>query len=295
MLDVTRSDARPGRDARIGSLLQGHSLEMTAKDVVALEEAAGVIPQGTRIAIAFLPGETFEARLHAAVRVRALGFDPAPHISARRIASESELRGFLENLSTQASIQRLFVVAGDPPVPEGPYEDALSLIRSGMLNDLGLESVGVSGYPEGHPDIGEPALWGAMFDKRDALAELGISMTILTQFGFDAEPIVHWVERVRSHGIDALIRIGVPGPAGIKTLLRFAARCGVGASAKVMSKYGLSLTQLMGTAGPDRLIEDLADRIDPARHGPLSLHFYPFGGIARTAEWVSDFAAKKAA
>ncbi|MEQ7154759.1 methylenetetrahydrofolate reductase [Brevundimonas aurifodinae] len=295
MLDVTRSDSQPGRDARIGSLLQGHSLEMTAKDVVALEEAAGVIPQGTRIAIAFLPGETFEARLHAAVRVRSLGFDPAPHISARRIASESELRGFLENLSTQASIQRLFVVAGDPPVPEGPYEDALSLIRSGMLNDLGLESVGVSGYPEGHPDIGEPALWGAMFDKRDALAELGISMTILTQFGFDAEPIVHWVERVRSHGIDALIRIGVPGPAGIKTLLRFAARCGVGASAKVMSKYGLSLTQLMGTAGPDRLIEDLADRIDPARHGPLSLHFYPFGGIARTAEWVSDFAAKKAA
>jgi methylenetetrahydrofolate reductase (NADPH) len=164
-----------------------------------------------------------------------------------------------------------------------------------MLNDLGLESVGVSGYPEGHPDIGEPALWGAMFDKRDALSELGISMTILTQFGFDAEPIVHWVERVRSHGIDALIRIGVPGPAGIKTLLRFAARCGVGASAKVMSKYGLSLTQLMGAAGPDRLIEDLADRVDPARHGPLSLHFYPFGGIARTAEWVSDFAAKKAA
>jgi methylenetetrahydrofolate reductase (NADPH) len=295
MLDVIRAESRPGRDARISSLLQGHSLEMTAKDVVALEEAAGVIPQGTRIAIAFLPGETFEARLHAAVRVRALGFDPAPHISARRIASESELRRFLENLSTQASIQRLFVVAGDPPVPEGPYEDALSLICSGMLNDLGLESVGVSGYPEGHPDIGEPALWGAMFDKRDALAELGISMTILTQFGFDAEPIVHWVERVRSHGIDALIRIGVPGPAGIKTLLRFAARCGVGASAKVMSKYGLSLTQLMGTAGPDRLIEDLADRIDPARHGPLSLHFYPFGGIARTAEWVSDFAAKKAA
>jgi methylenetetrahydrofolate reductase (NADPH) len=290
MLDVTRSKAEPATG--VGSLLQAFSLEMTAKDVVALEEAASVIPQGTRIAIAFLPGETFEARLHAAVRVRALGFDPAPHISARRIASESELRGFLESLSAQASIQRLFVVAGDPPVPEGPYEDALSLIKSGMLNDLGLESVGVSGYPEGHPDIGEPALWGAMFDKRDALAELGISMTILTQFGFDAEPIVAWVERVRGHGIDALIRIGVPGPAGIKTLLRFAARCGVGASAKVMGKYGLSLTQLMGTAGPDRLIEDLAARVDPERHGPLSLHFYPFGGIARTAEWVNDFSTR---
>lgn len=293
MLDVARSRAEPGKG--MVPLLHAFSLEMTARDVVALEEAAGVIPQGTRIAIAFLPGETFEARLHAAVRVRALGFDPAPHISARRIASETELRGFLESLSAQASIQRLFVVAGDPPVPEGPYEDALSLIRSGMLNDLGLESIGVSGYPEGHPEIAEQALWTAMFDKRDALAELGISMTILTQFGFDAEPIVRWVERVRSHGIDALIRVGVPGPAGVRTLLRFAARCGVGTSAKVMSKYGLSLTQLIGSTGPDRLINDLTARVDPERHGPLSLHFYPFGGLAKTAEWVSDFSGRKAA
>ena len=293
MRDVAHAETGARRGA--GALLESFSLEMTAKDVVALEQAAGIIPQGTRIAIAFLPGETFEARLHAAERVRALGFDPAPHISARRIASEAELRGFLENLVAKASIQRLFVVAGDPPVPEGPYEDALSLIRSGMLNDLGLESVGVSGYPEGHPEIGSPALWQAMFDKRDALADLGISMTILTQFGFDAKPIIDWVEQVRDQGIDALIRIGVPGPAGVKTLLRFAARCGVGASAKVMSRYGLSLTQLMGTAGPDRLIEDLAHRVDPELHGLLSLHFYPFGGIAKTAEWVSDFTARKAA
>jgi methylenetetrahydrofolate reductase (NADPH) len=164
-----------------------------------------------------------------------------------------------------------------------------------MLADLGLESVGVSGYPEGHPDIGEPALWGAMFDKRDALAELGISMTILTQFGFDPDAIVDWVGKVRDHGVDALIRIGVPGPAGIKTLMRFAARCGVGTSAKVMSRYGLSITNLIGSAGPDRLVHDLAGQLDLERHGPLSLHFYPFGGIARTAQWVSDFRAAHAA
>lgn len=289
MLDVTRPDTPTA--PRLGALLNHFSLEMTAKDVPALEEAAGVIPQGTRIAIAFLPGETFEQRLHAAVRVRALGFDPAPHLSARRIASETELRTFLERLAAQAAIRRLFVVAGDPPEPLGPYFDALSLIRSGMLADLGLESVGVSGYPEGHPDIGEPALWGAMFDKRDALAELGISMTILTQFGFDPDAIVDWVGKVRDHGVDALIRIGVPGPAGIKTLMRFAARCGVGTSAKVMSRYGLSITNLIGSAGPDRLVHDLAGQLDLERHGPLSLHFYPFGGIARTAQWVSDFRA----
>ena len=276
------------------ALLREFSLEMTAKDTPALEEAARFIPQGTRIAIAFLPGETFDARLHAAIRCKALGFDPAPHLSARRIASETELRSFLERLSSAAGIRRLFVVAGDPPVPEGPYEDALSLIRSGMLSDLGLESVGVSGYPEGHTDIGEDSLWRAMFDKRDALGELGISMTILTQFGFDADAIIDWIEQVRANGIDALIRIGVPGPAGIKTLMRYAARCGVGTSAKVMTRYGLSMAQLMGAAGPDKLIAGLARRTSAA-HGPLSLHFYPFGGIAKTAEWVSDFTARRAA
>lgn len=278
----------------IDAMLRNFSLEMTAKDTPALEEAARFIPQGTRIAIAFLPGETFEARLHAAVRCRALGFDPAPHLSARRIASETELRTFLERLSVEAGIRRLFVVAGDPPVPEGPYSDALSLIQSGLLSGLGLESVGVSGYPEGHPDIDETRLWRAMLDKRDALGELGISMTILTQFGFDADAIADWVEKVRARGIDALIRIGVPGPAGIKTLMRFAARCGVGTSAKVMTRYGLSITQLMGSAGPDKLIDTLTTRLGP-EHGPLSLHFYPFGGIAKTAEWVSDFTARRAA
>lgn len=292
MLHVTRPDAADA--ASVALLLEQFSLEVTAKDVAALEEAAPAIPPGTRIALAFLPGETYEQRLHAAIRIRELGFEPAPHVSARRIASEAELRRILDALAAKASIRRLFVVAGDTPTPEGPYEDALALIRSGLLEPLNLESVGVSGYPEGHPQISEDALWRAMFDKRAALADMGLGMTVLTQFGFHARPIVDWIEKVRARGIDSLIRVGVPGPAGVKTLLRYAARCGVGVSAKVMARYGLSLTQLTGSAGPDRLIHDLAGAIDPARHGHVSLHFFPFGGVAKTAEWIADFRARSA-
>ena len=43
------------------------------------------------------------------------------------------------------------------------------------------------------------------------------------------------------------------------------------------------------TTGPDALIKDLARGLDPARHGEVLLHFYPFGGLRRTAEWVRDF------
>src|SRR5271163_4076372 len=69
------------------ALLNNYSIEMTAKDIPHLEAAANIIPQGTKIPVTFLPGETFEMRIAAAKRVRDLGFLPIPHISARRLQS----------------------------------------------------------------------------------------------------------------------------------------------------------------------------------------------------------------
>ena len=57
-----------------------------------------------------------------------------------------------------------------------------------------------------------------------------------------------------------------------------------------MAKYGVSLTRLLGSAGPDRLVADFARGLTPA-HGPVRLHFYPFGGLARTVEWINDYRA----
>ena len=87
------------------------------------------------------------------------------------------------------------------------------------------------------------------------------------------------------------MRVGIPGPAGIKTLLRFAARCGVGASASVMKKYGVSITNLLGSAGPDKLVNTFATKLGD-KHGRVRLHFYPFGGLVRTVEWIADYNRK---
>jgi methylenetetrahydrofolate reductase (NADPH) len=270
-------------------LLQNYSLEMTAKDVPKLEEAAPIIPPGTKIAITFLPNEDFAQRVAAAARVRQLGFVPVPHISARRLKSQAELESFLAALQREAAIDRAFVVAGDPPQPEGPYADALAVINTGLLARYGVTRVGISGYPEGHPEIGSEKLWQAKRAKLAAISEMGHDFAVVTQFGFDAEPVLRWLGELRAANVHGLVRIGVPGPASVKTLLRFAARCGVGASAKVMSKYGASITRLLTTAGPDQLIKDLARGLDPARHGEVHLHFYPFGGLKTTAQWVRDF------
>lgn len=271
------------------TLLDYYSIEMTAKDVPNLEDAADIIPTGTKIPITFLPGEDFPMRIAAAKRVRDLGFIPIPHISARRLKSQEELESFLAGLQREVGTDHAFVVAGDPPEPMGPYEDALSIIRSGLLGKYGIRRVGISGYPEGHPDIGNEKLWQAKREKQAAILERGHDFAVVTQFTFDAEPVLNWLVQVRRAGVHALVRIGVPGPASVKRLLAFASRCGVGTSAKVMKKYGMSITRLLTTAGPDKLIKDLAAGLEPEQHGEVLLHFYPFGGLRTTAEWIRDY------
>ncbi|MGI4881044.1 MAG: methylenetetrahydrofolate reductase [Janthinobacterium lividum] len=291
---VTNLD-RAGQAMSPLALLSDYSLEMTAKDVEKLEEAAPVISPGTRISVTFLPNEDFAARLKAAVTVRRLGFVPVAHLSARRLTSAAELEAFLASLAAEGVSENVFVIAGDPPQPEGPFEDALAIIRSGLLGKYGVRHVGISGYPEGHPEIDAAKLRRALVDKKAALDALGHDYSVMTQFGFDADPIFGWLEQVRQDGVAAPVRIGVAGPASIKTLLRFAARCGVGASTKVLSKYGVSITRLLGTAGPDPIIKALAAGLDPAVHGEVLLHFYPFGGLGKTAEWIRDFRQAQAA
>ncbi|MFJ8113960.1 methylenetetrahydrofolate reductase [Streptomyces sp. NPDC096132] len=271
------------------SLLEDFSLEMTGKDVPKLEEARDSIPRGTRINVTFLGNEDLEMRLAAARAVKRLGFVPVPHISARRLGSRGDFERFLAGLQADGTSDNVFLVGGDPARPEGPYEDALSLIGTGLLPKYGVRHVGIAGYPEGHPAIDGAVLWSALRDKHAALAAQPVEAGVITQFGFDVDPVLAWVEEVRRRGIGVPVRIGVPGPAGVRRLMAYAARFGVGTSASVVKKYGFSLTNLMGTAGPDRFLRDLAAAHDPARHGELKIHFYTFGGLGATSDWAARF------
>jgi methylenetetrahydrofolate reductase (NADPH) len=101
-----------------------------------------------------------------------------------------------------------------------------------------------------------------------------------------------WIRDVRRRGIQTQIRIGTPGPAGVKRLLGFARRFGIGANAMIVKKYGFSLTNLMGTAGPDRFVSDLSALLaeEPVA-GDVRLHFYTFGGLLATSEWAREYLA----
>jgi methylenetetrahydrofolate reductase (NADPH) len=290
---VTRTTAEPNRAASLG-LVNGFSIEMTGKDVDALHEAKDFIPAGTKINVTYLHNEDLEMRVAAAKAVRELGFVPVPHISARRLQSQAQLEEFLDRLQEVGATEHVFAVGGDPATPEGPYEDSLAVIRSGILQKYGVREVSIAGYPEGHPDISDDVLRRALEDKSASLKEQGLDAVILTQFAFDTDPVVAWIDAVRAKGIDTQIRVGTPGPAGIKRLLGFARRFGVGANAMIVKKYGFSLTNLMGTAGPDRFVTDLSALLaeDPAR-GDVGLHFYTFGGLLATSEWAGKFSASQ--
>ncbi|MCS0600019.1 methylenetetrahydrofolate reductase [Streptomyces sp. LP11] len=262
---------------------------MTGKDVPRLEEARALVPDGTRVNITFLAGEDLTTRLAAARAVRRLGLVPVPHISARRLPSRSALEEFLAGLAADGTAENVFLVGGDPARPEGPYPDALALLRTGLLPGYGVRHVGISGYPEGHPAIAGPALWSALTGKAAAIDAGGFGGDVITQFGFDVDPVLSWLEAVRARGVRLPVRVGVPGPAGVRRLLGYAGRFGVATSASVARKYGFSLTNLMGTTGPDRFLRELADRYDPARHGRVKVHFYTFGGLRATADWVTRF------
>ena len=285
---MARPQIHPNWDRKPEGITEGFSLEITAKDVAALREAAPLIPAETPIAITFLPGEAAVDRIAAAVAVRELGYEPMPHFSARRIVSREEFESYLEAVVAEAGVRRCFIVAGDPPEPQGPYFDTSALIATGAFEGNGITAIGIGGHPEGHPNMTPEQAWAILDTKVAEIERRGMAPLVVTQFGFDPDAFLNWLAQLRERGIETPVRIGIPGPAGIKTLLRFASRCGVGASASVMAKYGLSITNLLGSAGPDKLVDTFAARLGD-EHGRVRLHFYPFGGLSKTVEWIADY------
>ena len=84
----------------------------------------------------------------------------------------------------------------------------------------GDRHLGLSGRPSAHCRItSSTALLAA---KLEAAAQTGLKVEIVTQFCLDAAPILAWVKRLRAHGIDHPVRIGLAGPTSLTTLMRYA-------------------------------------------------------------------------
>lgn len=284
-LPVATRDDDVTRAARTTALLADVSLEAVMPPPGELHVAAASLPTGTAIYLTDLPGRPLDKLIEVATGAFMRGLKPVPHIAARNVSSRESFDELLARLSGAANIRCVMLIGGDRDRPAGPYASASDLIESGLLQRHGIETIGIAGYPEGHPVISDAALDEALRAKLDAAACAGLRAHIVTQFAFDAAPVVDWIAKLRRSGIDSPVRIGMAGPANIPSLLKFAQRCGVRASTRGFARHAGSIGRLIGRATPADMLLDLADA---GNLGAVAVHIYSFGGLAQAARWVRD-------
>jgi len=272
----------------IQDLVKCFSIETTVRESQRVERYADVVPKGTRLYIAHVPGTNAEDTVALAGRLRREGMEPVPHIVARRIESLAALDDLLGHLVGEAGVTQVLVVAGDIDSPTGQLESGLQILDSGLLEKHGIRKIGVAGHPEGHRNVSEPVLRAALAHKNEYARRTGASLYVVTQFVFAAEPIIAW-ESANGRDVNQLpFMAGLPGLATIKTLLKYALDCGVGPSLHAISKHAANLTKLLSVQTPDELLVGLAAYKEKNPQTLLSgIHLFPFGGLKRTADWLN--------
>ncbi|EIN02192.1 5,10-methylenetetrahydrofolate reductase [Paraburkholderia hospita] len=255
-------------------------------------ERLGEVAAGTPVNIAFLGSETIEQRLDAIATLARRGLQPVPILSARRLVSTEALESFLVRANDVARIKHVFLVGGDPTAPQGPFVDSMELMSSATLERFLLKRVGIAGYPDGHPKISDDVLWNCLHRKVVFLEAKGIEVEITTQLTLDADAVVSWVERVRQSGIQSLIRIGVPGPATVAGLLKFASQCRVATSLGFLEKHGWQIPSLLGRVGPERFLLGLQKELGRRSLGRIALHIFPLGDLSDAVRWFQSYCGR---
>ena len=280
--------APAGLAESISTLARAGSIESSTRNLAEIDGYAGLLPAGTDVYTPWLPAAPYHHIVAVARHLRQAGFNPVPHISARRLTA-SAARDFLGRLQGEAAVERVLAIAGDSQAPAGPYDSSLALIESGLLQEYGISSIGVAGYPEGHRKIPNEVIQSSLDGKIAAARRAGTDLFIVSQFCFDGAVIVEWLRALRARGISIPVRVGVAGPATIRALLNYGMRCGIGNSLRAVGTQAISLTRLVVQQGPEKVVRRVA--LEGKGLGIAGLHCFAFGGFAQTARWMENVAS----
>jgi len=274
---------------RSAELIGTCSLELSPRDELAGDSLRPLLPSGTTVFVNHPPSVTHHDIVAACVRLDRAGFVPVPHVAARRLSSFTQASDFLQRATAEANVQRVLLIGGDDS-PTGPFRASLDLLATGVLERTGIRAVAFAGYPEGHPAIDTQTLNAVLQAKVALAAKAGLSVSLITQFGFEARPILHWIAAQRAAGINCPVHVGIAGPASVATLAKFAIRCGVGASLRALARGHTAFARILVEAGPDALINELL--AGETTESPIAgLHIFTFGGVRRTASWITSAGA----
>jgi len=291
MSTVQTKVAAAGTETRledaIVSLLADYTSETTPPGAAKVADFREILRPGSTVFITFLPGSDFNDTVTTARRLRGEGFNPVPHFAARSVPDKAFLEDGLRRLSGEAGINEVLTIGGAVEKPVGAFDSSMQLLETGLFDRYGVRKIGVAGHPEGSPDIRDEAIIAALKWKNAFAERTGAELYIVTQFCFEAAPIIAWDKKIQAEGNRLPIRIGIPGLASIKTLLNYARMCGIGNSMSFLTKQAKNVAKLLTVSAPDRLLTDLARyRSDDPACGIFGCHLYPLGGLKKTITWT---------
>ena len=177
------------------------------------------------------------------------------------------------------------VAGGRRPQARGrpvPRHARLARVRQAPPSTVSAVSASTA-YPEGHPLVARGDLETALSRKIAYANATDTDMWIVTQFTFASAHAIAWLAAMRDRGCPLPVYIGLPGPARLRTLLAYAARCGVRASARALTRQP-SVIRLLKSWSPDDLLQGLAQyRVESPRHDPRR---YPPVHLRRAAPHI---------
>ncbi len=237
-------------------------------------------PTELTITITASPAKGLEPTLALTERLTRHGYRAVPHLSARLVRDPAHLADIVARL-TAADVDDVFVPAGDADPPAGSFTSALALLDE--LDRMGrpFARVGITGYPESHPKIGDDVTVQSMWDKRRHAAY------IVSNVCFDPATLTRWIARIRARGITLPLLVGLAGPLERTRLLRLAAVSGVAESARFLAGHADWLVRLglPGGYSPERLLDKAGPTLADPASAVEGLHVFTFNQVRQTEQW----------
>lgn len=220
----------------ITHLIKHSSIEVTPKGALSVANFADFLQPNTPVYVTALPGMDFADTLHTCKRLANKGMIPVPHFTARRFKNRAQLELQLATATEECGVTQILALAGADKQPAGAFSDTISMLETGLFEKYGIQSIGIAAHPEGCPDIA-PASLKAHKQRKIQFSEVSeIDMYMVTQFVFEAQPIIDWIERIREEGNPLAVQVGIPGIASLRSLIGHAQACGIGASKTLLLK-----------------------------------------------------------
>lgn len=288
-----RETVENGTTTEMEAFLKGYSIEVMPRTAEKVEDFRELLAPGTRVYIAHIEGTPIEEMVATAKRLADDGYPVMPHFPARIIKDAATLADWIARYQGEAGVDQALLLAGGVAKPHGDFDSSIQLMETGLFDKAGFKRLHVAGHPEGNKDI-DPN--GGMKNVEDALRwkqafseRTDAKMALATQFAFDADPIIEWVDDLSAAGIKLPVHIGIAGPAKLQTLIKFAIACGVGPSLKVLQKRAMDVSKLLLPYEPTEVLTKLAaHKAKNPEFNIEQVHFFPLGGIKTSATWAIE-------